>query len=188
LKLAQAAAPRVVDPAYGTTAIGRALAQVAWLIKANVGLEVAATEAGGWDTHVNQGADDGQLAKRLAEVDQAIGAFFSDLGADAERVLLVTMSEFGRTVRENGTGGTDHGHGNVMFVFGAGVHGGKVFGRWPGLGETRRFEGRDVQVTTDFRDVFGEILVRHLGLGQGKLKDVFPGYPSDKKRWLRVLG
>ncbi|HEX3253303.1 MAG TPA: DUF1501 domain-containing protein [Pyrinomonadaceae bacterium] len=160
---------------YPRNPFGNSLLQIAQLIKADVGLEVAFTDIGGWDTHVNQGDSRGQLANLLGQFSSAIAALYQDLGQRMDDVVILTMSEFGRTVRENGNRGTDHGHANAMFVLGNSVRGGKVYGKWPGLSEDKLYEGRDLALTTDFRDVFGEIASRHLGT-----KDtgaIFPGYP-----------
>ena len=154
--------------------LGRTLLQIAQLIKANVGLEIAFADCTGWDTHVNQGSSEGQLSVRLRELGLALSAFTGDLGERMRNVVVLTMSEFGRTIRENGNSGTDHGHATAMLVAGGPVNGGRVLGRWPGLEMEQRFEGRDVPVTTDFRDLFGEILTRHLGATD--LTPVFPGY------------
>ena len=148
---------------YPRSAFGQALKQIAQLIKANVGIEIAFADIGGWDTHINQGAAQGQLAGRLDDFSRSIAALVTDLGDRMADTVVLTMSEFGRAVGENGNRGTDHGHGNAMMVLGGGVHGGHVYGKWPGLSPEHRFEGRDLAVTTDFRDVFGEIVVRHLG-------------------------
>ncbi|BCS35826.1 hypothetical protein TBR22_A50600 [Luteitalea sp. TBR-22] len=171
--------------AYPRSAFGDALRQVARLIKADVGLEVAFAEAGGWDTHVNQGGSTGQLATRLGDLGQAIGAFVADLGAGMQDVVVVTMSEFGRTVAENGTRGTDHGHGNAMLVLGGPVRGGRVYGRWPGLDVASRAEGRDVAVTTDFRDVLADVIATHLGVAD--LGPVFPGHAWTPGRRLGLV-
>ena len=179
-----------VDPAsyrpangaeYPRTPFGQALLQIAQLSKADVGLEVAFADLGGWDTHVNQGGAQGQLAARLNDFSRGIAALVTDLGERMSDTVVLTMSEFGRAVRENGNRGTDHGHGNAMMVIGGGVRGGKVYGRWPGLATDRRYEGRDLAVTTDFRDVFGEVVVRHLGLGNAQ--PVFPGYALQPSRF-----
>src|SRR5262249_7199762 len=142
---------------YPRSAFGQALKQIAQLAKSNVGLEVAFADVGGWDTHVNQGAAQGQLATRLDDFARAIGALVTDLGDLMDDTVVLTMSEFGRAVTENGSRGTDHGHGNAMIVIGGGVRGGRVYGKWPGLAVDQRYERRDLAVTTDFRDVFGEI-------------------------------
>ena len=142
-------------------------------MKATLGVEAAFSDIGGWDTHQNQGAATGQLANRLAEFANGIAAFWKDMGADAENITLVTMSEFGRTAAQNGTGGTDHGHANCMFILGGQVKGGKVYGRWPGLDKSQLNEGRDLAVTTDFRRVLGEAAYR--SLGARNLEVVFPG-------------
>jgi len=159
---------------YPTSPFGQALRQIAQLTKSDVGLEVAFADIGGWDTHVNQGAAQGQLATRLDDFSRSISALVADLGDRMADTVVLTMSEFGRAVNENGNRGTDHGHGNAMLVIGGGVRGGKVYGKWPGLSVDRRYEGRDLAVTTDFRDVFGEVVVRHLGLTNPQ--SVFPGY------------
>jgi uncharacterized protein (DUF1501 family) len=155
--------------------------QIAQLIKARVGLRVAFADATGWDTHINQGASEGQLAARLGEFGQALAAFAQDLGERMGDVVVLTMSEFGRTVRENGNSGTDHGHATAMLVLGGPVNGGKVLGTWPGLDAASRFEGRDVAVTTDFRDLFAEVLARHLGATD--LAAIFPGFTPDAARF-----
>ncbi len=171
---------------YPRTQFGNALLQIAQLVKAGVGLEVAFTDIGGWDTHVNQGSARGQLALRLTEFGQGIAALYQDLGPRMDDVVVLTMSEFGRTVRENGNRGTDHGHANAMFVMGAGVRGGKVYGDWPGLGNGDLYEGRDLALTTDFRDVFGEVATKHLGAVD--LKRVFPSYTISPAKFRGVLG
>ena len=170
---------------YPRTPFGNSLLQISQMIKAGVGLEVAFADIGGWDTHSNQGNARGQLAQRLTEFGAGISALVADLGALMDDVVILTMSEFGRTARENGTRGTDHGHGNAMFVIGNGVRGGKVFGQWPGLKTSDLYEGRDLAVTTDFRDVFGEIVHRHLG--NSNLQGVFPGYASSEARFRGVI-
>ncbi|HWS88442.1 MAG TPA: DUF1501 domain-containing protein [Pyrinomonadaceae bacterium] len=165
---------------YPAGEYGRALMQIAQLIKAGVGLEVAFTDVGGWDTHRGQGGARGQLANLLGQFAQGLSALVTDLGpAGMQDVVVLTMSEFGRTVRQNGTNGTDHGHANAMLVIGGAVRGGKVYGRWPGLREEQLHEGRDLALTTDFRDVFGEVASKHLGAVD--LKKVFPGYTSEGK-------
>jgi uncharacterized protein (DUF1501 family) len=160
---------------YPRSALGEALRQIAQLVKADVGLEIAFAEAGGWDTHVNQGASVGQLAQRLNDFSQGIAALARDLGDRMDDVIILTMSEFGRAVAENGNRGTDHGHGNAMFVVGGhNVRGGKVYGRWPGLAREQRYEGRDLAVTTDFRSVFNEVVRGHLGVADTRA--IFPGF------------
>src|SRR2546427_8028235 len=169
------------DAAYPRGRFGKAMLEIAQLIKADVGVQLAFADVTGWDTHVNQGASEGQLATRLGEFGQALAAFAQDLGEKLRDVVVLTMSEFGRTVRENGNSGTDHGHATAMLVLGGPVNGGTVLGRWPGLDPAQRFEGRDVQVTTDFRDLFAEILARHLGARD--LSAVFPGFTPDPARF-----
>ncbi len=162
---------------YPRGRIGQRLQQIAQLIKADVGLEVAFADSGGWDTHANQAP---LLQNLLAQLGQAIHAFSVDMGSAMSDVLLLTMSEFGRTAKENGNRGTDHGHANAMFALGAGVRGGKVYGDWPGLSDDALYERRDLALTTDFRDVFAEILERHFGLEDGNA--VFSGHTSHLRR------
>jgi len=182
IRMLKSANPQAQSAEHGAVyprgRLGDSLRQIAQLIKAGLGMEIAFADMGGWDTHVNQGNDQGQLALRLTELGQALSAFAIDLGERMRDVCVLTMSEFGRTIRENGTGGTDHGHGTAMLVLGGTVAGKQVAGRWPGLAAEARYEGRDVAVTTDFRDLFGEILTRHLGARD--LAAVFPGYSAGK--------
>jgi uncharacterized protein (DUF1501 family) len=164
---------------------GRSLRQIAQLIKADVGVEVAFADLGGWDTHVAQGGAEGQLARRLGEFAQGVRALYDDLGDRMEEVVILTVSEFGRTVAENGSGGTDHGHANCMLVLGGSVAGGRVHGAWPGLAREQLHEGRDLAVTTDFRDVFAEVAAGHLGAT--RLERIFPGHSVDSRRFPGVL-
>lgn len=190
VKMLRTANPAKYQPAAGAiypkTPFGDSLRQVAQLLKANLGVEAAFSEIGGWDTHQNQGNSQGQLANRLREFSETIAAFWRDMGDEAGNVTLVTMSEFGRTARQNGTGGTDHGHANVMFVLGGQVKGGKVYGSWPGLDAEKLNEGRDLAVTTDFRMVLGEAASRTLG--SRNLEKVFPGAGIDSSSFLNMLG
>lgn len=171
---------------YPPTPFGQALRQLARLLKAGAPVEVACVDLGGWDTHVAQGGADGALARRLQELARGLDAFAQDLDDRLADVLVLTASEFGRTVAENGSGGTDHGHGNVMLLLGGTVLGGRVHGRWPGLEPEALHEGRDLAVTTDFRDVFAEAALRHLGAQAPER--LFPGYPVDPRRFLGVVG
>jgi uncharacterized protein (DUF1501 family) len=155
---------------------------VAQLIKADIGLEAAFLDSGGWDHHTNEGGVQGQLANLLRDLGQGLEAFHRDLGDRMENTVLVTMSEFGRTAAENGNRGTDHGHANCMFVLGGPVAGGKVYGRWPGLEREQLYEGRDLEVTTDFRLVLAELLSRHLG--NADLRNVFPGFSLSPAQFL----
>ena len=167
MKMLRAANPRRYRPengaAYPRSQFGQRLLQIAQLIKADVGLEVAFADVGGWDTHVNQGGATGQLANRLTDFAGAVAALVADLGDRMGDVVILTMTEFGRMARQNGNGGTDHGHAGAMFVLGGSVKGGKVYGRWPGLAREQLYEGRDLALTTDFRSVFGEVVRSHLG-------------------------
>src|SRR5438874_2676116 len=162
------------------------LLQIAQLIKAGVGLEVAFTDIGGWDTHVNEGNQQGQLSNLLRQFSSAIAALYADLGQRMDDVVVLTMSEFGRTAKENGNRGTDHGHANAMFIVGNSVRGGKVYGDWPGMKNEQLYEGRDLALTTDFRDVFSEVAARHLGATN--LKAVFPGYTGSSSKFRGFLG
>ena len=164
---------------------GESLKQIAQLVKADVGVELAFTEVGGWDHHAAEGGVQGQLAARLRELGHSLAAFQRDLGQRMQDVVLVTLTEFGRTVRENGNRGTDHGHASVSFVIGGGVRGGRVHGRWPGLTPDRLYEGRDLAITTDFRDLLGELLARHLGARD--LGPVFPGHDPSAARFPGVM-
>jgi uncharacterized protein (DUF1501 family) len=183
VKLMESIRQRPYTPAngaeYPSNPLGQSLLQIARMIKANAGLEVAFADMGGWDTHANEPA---QLQNLLTQFGSALAAFHRDMGDRMEDVAVVTMSEFGRTAKENGARGTDHGHANVMFAFGADIRGGKVYGDWPGLEQEQLFEGRDLAVTTDFRDVLGELVSRHLG--GAPVSKVFPGYTTPKYRGL----
>ncbi|MGD9631191.1 MAG: DUF1501 domain-containing protein [Pyrinomonadaceae bacterium] len=175
--------------AYPASPLGRSMMQIAQLIKAGVGLEVAFAEAGGWDTHTNQSLGNaparGQLANLLRDLSNSIAAFAADLGKRMDDVVVLTMSEFGRTARENGSRGTDHGHGNAMLVLGNSVKGGKVYGDWKGLRPDQLNEGRDLAVTTDFRDVFAEAASKHLG--SKDLNTLFPKYTVNRSNFRGFL-
>lgn len=188
VKMLKAADPAKYTPVaaanYPRGRFGESLKQLAQLIKANLGVQVAFADIGGWDHHVNEGSTQGQIANILGDFSQAIAALWTDLGDLAEDTVIVTMSEFGRTARENGNRGTDHGHANVMFVLGGPVRGGRVYGRWPGLDQPQLYEGRDLAVTTDFRLVLSEVVARYLG--NTDLGAVFPGF--DDQTFLKLLG
>ena len=190
VKMLKAADPGKYMPAPGANypkgRFSDSLRQLAQLIKANLGVQVAFADIGGWDHHVNEGAVEGQLANVLGDFSQSLAAFWTDLGDLGEDTVVVTMSEFGRTARENGNRGTDHGHANVMFVLGGPVKGGKVYGRWPGLDQSQLYEGRDLALTTDFRQVVGEAIAHHMG--NKNLPEVFPGYDNQPARLLHYLG
>jgi len=173
---------------YPAGRFGDSLRQIAQMIKADVGVEVAFADLGGWDHHVQEvgpKASVGQLASRLTEFGGSLAAFYQDLGDRMEDVVVVTMSEFGRAAKENGDRGTDHGHANAMFVMGGPVHGGKVYGQWPGLAPEQLYEQRDLALTTDFRDVLGEAVYTHLGNKQ--IARVFPGYPGNAQKFKGYL-
>jgi uncharacterized protein (DUF1501 family) len=161
---------------YPASQFGKALEQVAQLIKSQVGLEIAALDIGGWDTHVNEGALVGQMPKLLDDLAVSLAAFYQDMGDGMKGVTVVTMSEFGRRAKENGGGGTDHGHGNVMFVLGKRINGGKVYGKWPGLAPEKLVAPGDLAVTTDFRSVLGELVQKHLQDPQ--IGQVFPDFSA----------
>jgi uncharacterized protein (DUF1501 family) len=183
VKLMKHADPTRYQPAPGANyppgAFGQALKQIAQLAKSDVGLEIAFAETGNWDHHVNEGSTQGLLATRLDDFGRGLSALVTDLGERMSDTVIVTMSEFGRAVSENGNRGTDHGHGNAMLVMGAGVRGGRVYGKWPGLAQDQLYDGRDLAVTTDFRDVFAEIVTRHLGVVDAA--PIFPGYALQGK-------
>jgi len=175
---------------YPNGRLGDSFRQIAQLIKSNIGVEIAFTEVGGWDTHANQvqigNPGIGTLATRLKEVGQALAAFYTDLGDRMSDVVVLTMSEFGRTVKQNGTGGTDHGHASCFFALGGPVKGGKVYGDWPGLSQEKLYEGRDLAMTTDFRSIFGEIAQKHLGVPD--LDKLFPGFTGGKESFRGLIG
>jgi len=171
---------------YPRSPFGSSLRQVAQMIKANVGLEVAFVESNGWDHHVGEGGVQGQLAARLSDLAQGLAAFFADLENRMDDIVVLTMSEFGRTARENGNRGTDHGHATSLFILGGPIRGGKVYGRWPGLQPEQLFEGRDLALTTDFRSVFGEVILKHLG--NPNLNIVFPNYDAKPDQFRNLLG
>jgi uncharacterized protein (DUF1501 family) len=190
VKMLKSADPSKYKPAAGADypkgRFGDSLRQLAQLIKANLGVQVAFADIGGWDHHVNEGATEGQIANLLHDFSQSIAAFWIDLGDLGEDTVVITMSEFGRTARENGNRGTDHGHANVMFVLGGPVKGCKIYGRWPGLEQSQLYEGRDLALTTDFRQLVGETVARHMG--NKNLNEVFPGYDNQPGKFLKLLG
>jgi uncharacterized protein (DUF1501 family) len=170
---------------YPAGRVGQTMLQVAQLLKADIGMEVSFVDTGGWDNHVNEGGAQGQLANLLRDLSGSLAAFSQDLGDRMEDVVVVTMSEFGRTAHENGNRGTDHGHANCMLVMGGPVQGGRVYGQWPGLNPDQLNEGRDLTLTTDFRSVLGELIVNHLG--SKDLDAVFPGFDNDPRKFRGVL-
>jgi uncharacterized protein (DUF1501 family) len=188
VKMLKAAAPQRLAPANGAAyprgRFGESLRQIAQLIRADVGLEVAFADVGGWDTHAGQGNERGQLALRLREFSEGLAALDRDLGPRMSDVVVLTMSEFGRTVRENGNRGTDHGRATAMLALGGAVKGGRVYGRWPGLRREQLFEGRDLAVTTDFRSLFAEVAVRHLA---APAEPLFPGFAAGSSAFPGVI-
>jgi uncharacterized protein (DUF1501 family) len=193
VKLMQSIQKQTYTPANGVKypngRLGNSMQQIARLIKADVGLEVAFTDVPGWDTHVNevgQKPTQGTLANLLNDFGQAIAAFYNDLGDRMADVVILTMSEFGRAARQNGNRGTDHGHATCFFALGGNVNGGKVLGQWPGLAPEKLFQDRDLAVTTDFRDVLGEICAEHFGLDPRALTRVFPHYGIDERKFRGV--
>jgi uncharacterized protein (DUF1501 family) len=170
---------------YPKSRFAQSLQEIAELFKADVGLEVAFLDSGGWDNHVNEGGVQGQLSNLLKDLGQGIAAFHQDMGDRMADVVFVSMSEFGRTAHENGNRGTDHGHANCMFVMGGDVKGGRVYTKWPGLNEDQLNQGRDLAVTTDYRSVLGEIISKHLG--DKTLATVFPGFANDPRQHLGIL-
>jgi uncharacterized protein (DUF1501 family) len=170
---------------YAGNSFGNNMKGIAQLMKANLGVEVAFAELGGWDTHQNQGGTNGQLANRLREWSEGLAAFRQDMGHQGDDVVVVTMSEFGRTARQNGTGGTDHGHANVMLVMGAPVRGGKVYGKWPGLSPEQLNENRDLKVTTDFRQVLSEVTSGTIQ--PTLLAGIFPGISFQTNEMLGIV-
>ena len=166
---------------YPSSPLGRNLQQVGQLLKAEIGVEVMFVDCGGWDNHVNEGGVQGQLSNLLKDLGQSVAAFHQDMGDRMENIVFVTMSEFGRTAKENGNRGTDHGHANCMFVMGGPVKGGRVYGRWPGLEPHQLNEGRDLALTTDFRSVLGEVLSKHIAVQD--LNAVFPGFDNSPRKF-----
>lgn len=181
MKMLQSAGSEKYKPqngaVYPTSALGRSLQQIASLIKMDVGLEIGFAECGGWDTHLNQGKEIGTFSRLTGDLAKSIHAFWTDLGAMQDEVELITMTEFGRTVKQNGTAGTDHGRGSCMFVLGNAVNGGKVHGKVPELADENLEDRRDLPVTTDFRSVFQDLASNHLGLKNPA--ELFPGFKNE---------
>jgi len=182
MKMLQKADTRNYKPdnnaAYPNSALGNSLKQIAQLIKMDVGLEIAFTESNGWDTHFNQGAGNGIFARNVTDLSNSITALWTDLSAYQDDVTIMTMTEFGRTVRQNGTGGTDHGRASCNFILGNDVNGGSVHGRMETLAAENLEDGRDLSVTTDFRAVFSEVADKHLQLGNDRV--LFPDWNGNK--------
>jgi uncharacterized protein (DUF1501 family) len=170
---------------YPKNQLGQKMQQIGVMLKANIGTEVLFVDCGGWDNHVNEGGAQGQLSNLLRDLGQSLAAFYQDMGDRMSDIVVVTMSEFGRTAKENGNRGTDHGHANCMFVMGGDVKGGRVYGKWPGLDDHQLNEGRDLALTTDFRAVVAEILTKHLGVKD--LAPVFPGFASSPGKSLAMI-
>lgn len=165
---------------YPNHHLGSQLRDIAKVIHADEGLEIAAVDYGGWDHHAYQGGASGTMADMLTALSQSIGAFVDDLGPRMNRTMVLVMTEFGRTVRENGTNGSDHGHGGFMLAVGGPVKGGKVYGKWTGLDRSRLYEGRDLPIYTDFRDVFAETLLGLYGFDADAHR-FFPGYDANER-------
>jgi uncharacterized protein (DUF1501 family) len=166
------------DALYPKSPLANALKQIAQLIKMDVGLEVAFAESNGWDTHFNQGAETGIFARNVADLSNSITAFWTDMGTYQDNVTVMTMTEFGRTVKQNGTGGTDHGRGSCNFILGNDVNGGIVHGNMQPLAIENLEDGRDLPVTTDFRSVFSEVADKHLKINNDKV--LFPEWNGKK--------
>ena len=164
---------------YPRGRLGPKLRRIAHVVRAGGPLEVAGADYGGWDHHTGEGGLDGTIAAMLRHLAESLAVFAEDLGEHFERTLVLTMTEFGRTVAENGNAGTDHGHGGAMLVLGGGIAGGRVLGEWPGLEEEELYQGRDLQVTTDFREVMGDVLRGHMGAELPK--GFFPDYELGKR-------
>ena len=164
--------------AYPLSKLGASLKQIAQLVKMDVGLEVAFAESTGWDTHFNQGSDTGVFARNVEDLSTSINAFWQDLGDYQDQVTVMTMTEFGRTVRQNGTGGTDHGRGSCNFILGNDVNGGIVHGNVKPLAMENLEDGRDLAVTTDFRAVFSEVADKHLKINNDNV--LFPDWKGRK--------
>ncbi len=167
--------PRVPNGrAYPETPFGMALSTVAQLVENEAGVEVASIDVGGWDTHAGQGVKEGYMATLLTEVATGLAAFYEDMEAHMDHITVVVMSEFGRRARENGAFGTDHGYGNMMMLLGNGLNGGRVYADWPGLALEQLADPGDLKITTDYRDVLGELTLNRLN--NPLLDHVFPGY------------
>ena len=170
---------------YPTSKLGQSLQQIGQLLKANIGVEVLFVDCGGWDNHVNEGGVQGQLSNLLKDLGSGLAAFHQDMGDRMQDIVVVTMSEFGRTAKENGNRGTDHGHANCMFLMGGDVRGGQVYGKWPGLNDHQLNEGRDLALTTDFRSVVGEVLSKHIGVKD--LSTVFPSFDNNPRKFTGLI-
>jgi uncharacterized protein (DUF1501 family) len=163
---------------YPGSPLGKSLKQIAQLIKMEVGLEVAFAESGGWDTHFNQGTANGVFARNVADLSNSIAAFWKDMESMQDDITLMTATEFGRTVKQNGSGGTDHGRASCAFILGNDVNGGKVHGSIQPLSIENLADGRDLAVTTDFRSIFSEVASKHLGINGGEV--LFPGWEKNQ--------
>jgi uncharacterized protein (DUF1501 family) len=155
--------------------------RLAQLMARDSRIELGFMALGGWDTHANQGSTQGTLAQNLGKLGKGLAALAQGLGNVYQNTTIVVMSEFGRTVRQNNNGGTDHGHGNVVWVLGGNVKGGKVYGEWPGLSASQLYEKRDLAIATDFRDVISTVLQRHINLNSSQLNQVLPNYKPTQK-------
>ena len=171
MKMADGGAPSPIGFAGEAQKLGR-------LIARDASIKLAFFALGGWDTHINQGSSTGQLANRLTGLGETLSSFVQALGSSYSDTLILVMSEFGRTAQENGNSGTDHGHGNAMWIMGGNVRGGKVYGEWPGLAGSELYEGRDLAITTDFREIISAALETQFGLTDTQLTKVIPNRPK----------
>ncbi|MHC4824696.1 MAG: DUF1501 domain-containing protein [Planctomycetota bacterium] len=172
----------VSGSSYPTSRFGNRMKQIALVLRADEGMEVAGIDYGGWDDHTREGSIEGRMADRMKDLSQTLAAFCQDLGPQLATTNILVMTEFGRTVRENGNNGTDHGHGGNMLLLGGGVQGGKIHGDWRGMETSALYQGRDLAVTTDFRDVFHSVLENAFGFEAPK--DFFPGYEANRVKGL----
>jgi uncharacterized protein (DUF1501 family) len=173
--------------APGPSAFGNDAARLAHLIQRDPTIRLAFLALGGWDTHVNQGSSTGQLANHLHPLAQGLADFRNALGPAWSDTVVLVISEFGRTVHQNGNGGTDHGHANVMWIMGGPIHGGKVYGRWPGLAPAQLYQARDLAITTDFREPITAVLTSHMGLAAPQIDRVFPARPASSGSTIGLL-
>jgi len=160
--------------------------QLSQLFRKSPSMQVAFMDLGGWDTHVNEGTGKGQLANHLAPLGQGLADLATGLGPSLKDTTIIVQSEFGRTAKENGNSGTDHGHGNVMFLLGGGLPGGKVYGRWGGLAPNALHEERDLPTTTDFRTVLSSVLNNHMAVGSKTIAKIFPDFQTKEDPFIQA--